>query len=57
MNDIMSWITENWSWLGTIVTSIIGIAAVVAANVPLPKWLKTIIDLLAQNYGRAKNKD
>ena len=58
----MEFIKENWEQIGIILTSVVAIASAVAAMTPTPKddgivkKLYKIVDLLALNVGKAKDK-
>ena len=58
----MSWILEHKEALIGIITGVVAIASAIAALTPTPKddnWVKkiyTVIDLLALNVGKAKDK-
>jgi len=58
----MSWILENKEALIGILTSVVAVASAIAALTPTPKddnWVGKIykvVDLLALNVGKAKNK-
>ena len=59
----MNWIVENWDNLFTAVLSVIGAASAIAALTPTPKdneflaKVKGLVNLLALNFGHAKNKE
>jgi hypothetical protein len=58
----MEFIKENWEGIVAILTSTIAIASAVAAMTPTPKddgivkKVYKIVDLLALNFGKAKDK-
>lgn len=60
----MEWMTQNLDGLFGVVTTVISFAAAVAAlfpkatgaNVVITK-IRSVVDLLALNFGHAKNKD
>ena len=58
----MEFIKENWEQIGIILTSVVAIASAVSAMTPTPKddgivkKLYKIVDLLALNVGKAKDK-
>ena len=60
---MLNYITENWFELLEIAGLVIAAAAAIAAMTPTPKddgvvkVLRKIVDALALNVGKAKNKD
>jgi len=58
----MSWILENKEALISIITGAVAVASAIAALTPTPKddtivgKIYKVIDLLALNVGKAKNK-
>lgn len=59
--EFLRWITANWDTIGQILTGIVTTASAVAAVTPTPrggigKALYGVIDVLALNVGRAKEK-
>ena len=61
MMEFLNWIVENWDTIGQILTGIVTTASAVAAVTTTPKGglgksLYGVIDLLALNVGRAKDK-
>jgi hypothetical protein len=59
----MNWFFEAYNTWIEPVTAVIGAAAVVAAATPTKKdekyvgWAKSFLNILAFNFGHAKNKD
>lgn len=59
----MNWLLENWAGILTAVTSVIAAASAIAALTPTPKddsfvaKIKGLVNLLALNFGFAKNKE
>ena len=50
------------AWVGVLIGVLYAVAHAVAMlptrmTAPWPNWLKSLINLLAANYGKAKNKD
>lgn len=50
------------AWVGVLIGALYAIAHLIATlptkvTAKWPRWLKTLINLLAANYGKAKNKD
>ena len=60
--NIMDWITANWEHILLTVTSIVALAAHIAPLTPTVEddkavaWAKKLLDLIAGNYGNAKNQ-
>lgn len=60
--QIWSWLSSNWPAIFTAATSLVTAASAIAAITKTPKddklvgWLYKIIDWLAINIGRAKDK-
>jgi hypothetical protein len=58
----MDWFTANWEHILVTITGIIALAAHIAPLTPTPEddkavaWARKLLDLLAGNYGNAKNK-
>ena len=61
MNEIWNWITSNWVTIMSVITSVIGIAAVIAKATPntidnkIVDWLIKIINVIGMNFGNTKN--
>lgn len=59
----MEWLTENAVWLISLVTSVIGVAAVVATftkntwDNAIVDFFAKVVNVIGQNYGQTKNKD
>lgn len=59
--EYVNYVIENWQQISVTVLAVMGAAAAIAAWTPTPKddsavaFLRKIIDLIGQNYGRAKN--
>jgi hypothetical protein len=59
---IMDWITANWEHILLTVTSIVALAAHIAPLTPTVEddkavaWAKKLLDVIAGNYGNAKNQ-
>ena len=59
----MNWLIENWAGILTAITSVIAAASAIAALTPTPKddgavaKIKGLVNLLALNFGFAKNKE
>lgn len=61
MMEFLNWVVANWDTIGQILTGIVTTASAVAAVTPTPqgglgKSLYGVIDMLALNVGRAKDK-
>ena len=61
MMEFLNWVVANWDTIGQILTGIVTTASAVAAVTPTPKRglgksLYGVIDMLALNVGRAKDK-
>ena len=61
MMEFLNWLTANWDTIGQILTGIVTTASAVAAITPTPKEgmgraLYGVIDMLALNVGKAKDK-
>lgn len=64
MSDLINWILAHQSDLvsvGSQILAAIGAAALLAAKLPRPAsgkldWMFKVLDLLAANFGNAKNK-
>lgn len=59
--EFLNWIVANWDTIGQILTGIVTTASAVAAITPTPKdgigrALYGVVDMLALNVGRAKDK-
>jgi len=60
--NIMDWITANWEHILLTVTSIVALAAHIAPLTPTVEddkavaWAKKLLDVIAGNYGNAKNQ-
>jgi hypothetical protein len=58
----MEWITSNWGNLYSIITQVVGIAALVATLTPNTSdnkavdFVLNIINMLGANIGKSKNK-
>ena len=54
-------VIANWEQISVVVLAVIGAAATIAAWTPTPRddsivaFLRKIVDLIGQNYGKAKN--
>lgn len=59
--EYVNYVIANWDQISVTVLAVIGAAAAVAAWTPTPRddgivaFLRKIVDLIAQNYGKAKN--
>jgi|GEM_PF-2861221 hypothetical protein len=62
MAEAINFLTENWGTLLTIVLAVCGALAQALALFGKPKWaervrgISNLLDGLAANYGKAKNK-
>lgn len=61
MMEFLNWIVANWDTIGQILTGIVTTASAVAAVTPTPKGglgksLYGVIDAMALNVGKAKDK-
>ena len=60
--DLLNWVLENWESIGHALTAIVTAASADAALAPTPKGdplakaAYSIIDTLALNIGKAKDK-
>lgn len=60
--DILTWLTENWADIATVVSSLIASASVITALTPTPKddnilkKIKEFLNVIALNVGGAKPK-
>ena len=58
----MEWITSNWGNLYSIITQVVGVAALVATLTPNTSdnkavdFVLNIINMLGANLGKSKNK-
>ena len=58
----MEWITSNWGNLYSIITQVVGVAALVATLTPNTSdnkavdFVLNIINMLGANVGKSKNK-
>ena len=58
----MEWITSNWGNLYSIITQVVGVAALVATLTPNASdnkavdFVLNIINMLGANIGKSKNK-
>ena len=58
----MEWITSNWGNLYSIITQVVGVAALVATLTPNTSdnkavdFVLNIINMLGANIGKSKNK-
>lgn len=63
MNEIWQWIVENWVTIGSVITSIVGVAALIAKATPntvdnaVVDWFIKIINALGMNFGNTKNPE
>lgn len=57
----MEWVAANWQTIALLITSTIAIASHLAALTPSTAddeavgWFKRVFDVIAGNYGNAKN--
>ena len=60
--DILTWLTEDWADIATVVSSLIASASVITALTPTPKddnilkKIKEFLNVIALNVGGAKPK-
>lgn len=61
MNDVWKWVLENWVTIFSVVTSVVGTAAIIAKATPNPvdnaivDWLIKLINIVGMNFGNTKN--
>lgn len=59
--EIVNFVIDNWEEISVTALAVIGAAATIAAWTPTPRddgvvaFLRKIIDLIGQNYGKARN--
>jgi len=59
----MEWISENWDNVIGIVTSVVGVFAIISTMTPNPKDDKIVsqllkfINFLGANFGKSKNEE
>lgn len=59
--EFLNWVVANWDTIGQILTGIVTTASAVAAVTPTPKdgmgkAIYGVLDMLALNVGKAKDK-
>lgn len=51
----LDWVLSNWSQLGLAFGAFVSLLAHLRAVLPMPENVGKIVDVLAANYGYAKN--